>query len=424
MKPTKKKKWTMDKNNETSQCPKNCSYVEEFLESRRKKARTCLTTNEKSIEDLEYMLKSVQALIKVINETWDRCEKYTTTTTNNENNNGEENAVLTFKRELYEEVKVVKVDRLLSVTTRKRSRTRDFGRPPSVPENLKDLINFTPPENSISLPDYNVYLDKSAILCKEVLLSFLTGLQDHLKNVQVYLGEIEEWLIEPSMIVTFLNQLFGINKEVILNEGKSDENQSVNTPSNKNVVCIRCLKCLKDHVQELGENENVYLCSDKQESAFNNPLLKNLYQSYCSDVDCQMDYKFNVSTEYGRKKLETIVPFIKTYKSVKIVVKGAGVASVNGVYTIDGIRSGAFRYSRIGDWEGKPARFVLYRICRGNDNYLWCIDSKSDDEDDVEIYDIVTKGTRQDTELPTVGDWTSYDPDTDPPPQILHEIDG
>lgn len=102
-------------------------------------------------------------LIKTVNKTWKALK--TMRSTSKKKSSGHYNDdPLMFIRSICEEVKVVKVGKKLSVTTRKRLSTMDFDSPPSVPESLRDLVSIVLTPDIF--PDYNKYLDKSVILCE------------------------------------------------------------------------------------------------------------------------------------------------------------------------------------------------------------------------------------------------------------------
>jgi len=260
---------------------KRSSLVDDFLESGRKKARTSLSTDDNHIEDLEYILKSVKALVKIINEKWDNCDEHLTSNENCE-------TPLSFERVLFKEAKVEKKGRNLIISTQKVSDAKDFGSLPAVPEDLSNLVCFGPPESeSDILPDYNRYLEKSSILCEDVLLPFLTSFQEHLKEIQVFLGKIEEWLLEPEVAGSFLEKTF--------------DGPGCRT-------------------------------TDK-----NNPLKIILYGSYCLDVNSKTKSTYDLCTEDGREGLKAAFVFVKTFKPViQIEVKDAGEKAVNGTYTLAG----------------------------------------------------------------------------------------
>lgn len=144
---------------------------------------------------------------------------------------------------------------------------------------------------------------------------FLTSFQEHLKEIQVFLGKIEEWLIEPKIIDSFLNQTFDIKLTDV----------AVGTE-------------------------------------------KVLYQSYCLDVDLQMICNYNLCAEDGRKRFEVALAFLKTHQPItQIVVKDAGEKAVNGTYTIERVYNGVYGYMRSGVWEGKPAKFYLVLLKNRNE---------------------------------------------------------
>jgi len=57
-------------------------------------------------------------------------------------------------------------------------------------------------------------------LHESILCSFLSVLKDHLESVQLFLGKIESWLLEPQSDVAFLKDLTG--KDVKLENFSTD----------------------------------------------------------------------------------------------------------------------------------------------------------------------------------------------------------
>jgi len=353
--------------------------VEEFLESGRKKAKTCLSTDE-DVEKLGlgYMLKSAKALVKIINEIWNNCEDHLILGEN-------DNSTFTFQRRIFKEAEVKKKGRKLKITTQKVSNTKNFGNLPSVPENLGEMISIGQAQaESDILPDYNKYIDKSAILCEDVLLPFLTGLKEHLKNVQVFLGQIEAWLIEPELNVSFLNQTF--DKDLVANDTLA-ETRYLNSSDN----------------DDLPETE--------------------LYGSYCLDVNCRYECNFDICTEVGRKGLETALAFLKTHQTVtQIVVKDAGEKSVNGTYTINGEYNNVYGYTRSGLWNGKHVMFTLFSRRHNSDNSRsWFISCKpsTSRHGSERVFLYRTEATGQDEyKLPPMNGWGNASRGIDPPPTL------
>lgn len=348
-----------------------CSYVGEFLEFGRMKVKTCLSTsNDKHIEDLEYMLKSVRALINIINEIWENCKEHLVSGENNDNSS------ITFQNAVYEKVYVIKKDRDLSIATQKEFRTKK-GSLPIVPEDLSKLLYFDLPESDV-LPDYNKYLNKSSILCEEVLLPFLTSFQEHLKQTHVFLGKIEEWLLEPEGNIKFLEETF--DGEVLKNESQS------------RVIVLHKSNCLQH-------------------------------------VDCQMDCQFDLWTDVGRKGLKETLSYIKIYQPLvfdQVIVKNAGEQAVNGVYKYVGDVGIGTLYFRFGDWNGELARFFLISR-KTRESIKWHINCRpcGFDRGILNFYETESTTHKRDEydELPPMNGWKRGLNGIEPLPQIIYDLD-
>jgi hypothetical protein len=93
----------------------------------------------------------------------------------------------------------------------------------------------------------NAYLKKAALLNDGVLVSFLTQVQEHLENVQIFLGKIETWLSEPVSSTQFLNELFGNGAALI-----EDVNGSMCKPGAEvyhSAMCILCCESRSSHIR-------------------------------------------------------------------------------------------------------------------------------------------------------------------------------
>mmetsp|Transcript_11695 Transcript_11695/g.16397 ORF Transcript_11695/g.16397 Transcript_11695/m.16397 type:complete len:257 (+) Transcript_11695:175-945(+) len=155
---------------------------------------------------LDFVMKSVRALIATNREIWERCEKHKIP-----------GAAQTFqmKKYCYQKaycyqrafLKTSQYCNITKITTELNVITQDFGSLPEIPDYLTNIV--PPPKDKDSvIPDYNAYLGKSAILHDNVLNPFLQKFQKHLEEVQVFLGSIEEWLLEAEQTATFLNNKF------------------------------------------------------------------------------------------------------------------------------------------------------------------------------------------------------------------------
>ena len=74
--------------------------------------------------------------------------------------------------------------------------------------------------------DYDAFFKTAIMLHDDVLEPFLVKLKQHLESIQVCLGEIESWLLEPKTNIQFLEETFGkkldiLTDEDLLNEGYS-----------------------------------------------------------------------------------------------------------------------------------------------------------------------------------------------------------
>jgi hypothetical protein len=64
------------------------------------------------------------------------------------------------------------------------------------------------PSRKGMFPDYECFLERSLVLHGDVLALFLVELKEHLELVQVFLGKIEAWMMEPIEHIKFLDETF------------------------------------------------------------------------------------------------------------------------------------------------------------------------------------------------------------------------
>lgn len=372
-------------------------------------------SKNKATSDLEF--KSVKALIKETSEAWEKFKNHSVT-----NDNKNEDTKI-FKREIYDEVKIVKNGSDLSITTRKRVETRSLER------DLRELISRNDKDKTSGTLDYMLeYLKKIALLSDELLVPVLGCFKLHIKDLQTHIHMMETWLSEPDAVVNFLNKSFDVDLDKIEAAVNEDQTEN-NVPEDKTTKCGRCFKPLSDHTLDV-DNGEVYLCSDEQESSFNNPSLVTLYKSHDINVGGQIDLTFTLCGEENRKKFEAALNnFIKIFKPVsQVVVKDAGATEVNGTYSIDGVHDNVKKYSRSGIYDGKPVTFSLYRFTYDNGGCEWYISifpgniSPGTDKD-MDFY--CALATMKKNEMPPLSGWRScvsgygiY-----PGPRLLHKTD-
>lgn len=308
----------------TGKCSSGKADFATVIIKKRNRVKHSLTQRStgKNIEDIEYISKSVTALIAIINDIWNRCKGYKVDVGEIV---GDSRSFLTpvdqvpimMKRVSYEEVQVKKHGQSLNVVSKMELSTHDFGPPPKFPTNLTNLIDHRPfykfdrpyQFKGIAIMNYSSYLDKSIILCDEVLLPFLTTFLKHLQEMQVYLGKIETWLSESESRVKFLNDLF---ENENAKNGGIDEKQLRNSSGRVywgKETCVRCFKPCKKHT--LNQNKTKYLCKDDKHAKFFDPPKTTLYESTSFKDDGKIDMAFNLSTDVDKKKLQAMYSFLK-----------------------------------------------------------------------------------------------------------------
>lgn len=186
-------------------------------------------------------LNAVFDLVKINKEIWDRCK-----------NSMVERENVQVMRLCYEEVEAATIeDGSFAITTQTSLSKKAFGNPPFIPVEIGSIF-LIEPEDSV-FPDYIGFLNCAALLDDNVARPFFSVLLTHLLEVNAWLNDIEEWLLEPGTYVTFLNELFGAN----LTPKFDDDNVEVlfTTSSSPGKMDLTFDICTKDGREEL---ENFY----------------------------------------------------------------------------------------------------------------------------------------------------------------------
>jgi hypothetical protein len=296
--------------------------ADSFLEEARRKAHEKLMPEDAYSEDqhdLRHLLRSANALITMNQEIWERCKEDRCIITN---------GFLPFSRHsLKVRCDSPKNEDHISVSVQLEVKCKDFGAPPRIPSGLLDLIGL---ENETGgdaqckqfegFPDYRLYLEKQVGLLNDVVLvPFLLKFKEHLESIHVYLGNIESWLLEPSLHAQFLKDLTG--EEVSIPNNKPGIWCHGGTP-----CCVKhppssiCLKCHNPF--EYHENESTMLkvgttpcyrhfCPSGKTSEFKH------YESVASQTLLRvpfphgmMDSEFCLDSETEQRKLKALVGFI------------------------------------------------------------------------------------------------------------------
>jgi hypothetical protein len=176
-------------------------------------------------------LNAVFDLVKINKEIWDRCK-----------NSMVERENVQVMRLSYEEVEASTIeDGSFAITTQTSLSKKAFGNPPMIPIEIGTIF-LIEPDDSV-FPDYIGFLNCAALLDDNVARPFFSVLLNHLLEVNAWLNDIEEWLLEPGTYVTFLNDLFGAN----LTPKFDDDNveilfTTVSSPGNMDLTFDICTK--------------------------------------------------------------------------------------------------------------------------------------------------------------------------------------
>jgi hypothetical protein len=193
--------------------------------------------------DIEQNVREVRALLKINAEIFGRCMESRVLVDDDEDSTDDEDwtssddsddscflsvheavnraryakglGLLTFKRSDFAEVTVRQCPTNAAVTELITVQERDqeaFSMKPllELPAGLNDLFvvkyQAAPYHDFI---DYDDFFKTAIMLHDDVLEPFLVKLKQHLESIQVCLGEIESWLLEPKSNIQFLEETFG-----------------------------------------------------------------------------------------------------------------------------------------------------------------------------------------------------------------------
>lgn len=135
----------------TGKCTSGKADFATVIIGKRNRVKHSLTQRSggKNIEDIEYISKSVTALIAIINDIWSRCKEYKIDVGEIAGDSSHfftqvDQIPIMMKRVSYEEVRVKKHGQSLNVVSKMELSTHYFGPPPQFPTNLTNLIDHLP----------------------------------------------------------------------------------------------------------------------------------------------------------------------------------------------------------------------------------------------------------------------------------------
>jgi len=169
--------------------------------------------------DLQYLIKTTQALINSNNEIWGRCKDNLHHKNKPCHQQKGEKVKLKFYRVGFHIVEASpglsednKTENIV-VQTRCLWQTKIF----CVPCLPCRLSAVTPPIISESgMVNYLEYCKSFFSLEESVWLPFLAILKDHLEEFQIFLGDVESWLLGSSRSAIFIQDTFSVPVEVVV----------------------------------------------------------------------------------------------------------------------------------------------------------------------------------------------------------------
>ena len=281
--------------------------VGSFLAEARKKARKELLASvnvDAERIDLGHLIRSCQYLISTNLEIWERCKsrslKY-------EQNGGNVNMT----RISFHEVVCNTVHEKVEVIARPLPEEKVFGPLPAISSALLDIL---PPKDSISFDSLNScgeYFTKGvSSLCDDMLGPFLLHLERHLKHVQVFLGDIESWIMGPRCNAVFLSELF--EKEIKVPVIESCCRRPCTRLHSPSSICERCSKPFSEHRPDNGDGFFCHYCP-----------IGGSFGCFSEDNECEpivllehphaqgsLNSSYNLDLDDDRRKLQKLKDYI------------------------------------------------------------------------------------------------------------------
>ena len=184
-----------------------------------------------------------------------------------------------------------------------------------LPDKLTSIFAVSPREDDPKLPDYEKLFKSAVLLQDDVLLPLLKAFKEHLEDVQVQHGTIEEWLVVSKSCESFLKETF---EDVIIPEQKINGCQSgCKTCHSNSDTCIQCGKTYSSHSTCRTGHYSSYpahrhFCPGDTSSSANGSFfksdtvpLKTVYSSTCSHEE-----QFDLTNEEARDKLKKFLDYV------------------------------------------------------------------------------------------------------------------
>ena len=279
---------------------------QELMLHARKKVIDSLKLRKHNVdeEDIDQLITMIRAILKTNKEIWDRCSEAEVDT---------EPPWMEFKRFIFNVVEVTKTenDTDCFFKTTPEVTITNFGETPELPTELTDVVPFEKSKGRFPT-QYESYLQKClSLLHHEVLPHVLKRLQDHLESVQVFLGDIDSWLMESAICQEFLNETF--EPDLIIPE---NEDQYC-SPGCKRTHAghLRCMLCNLTFQQHGFSLDDFFIhdCPDSGRSGRFKGFFPVQILKTCK-LSGQFSHTFHIEKETEREKLKKFLEFSSLYK--------------------------------------------------------------------------------------------------------------
>jgi len=260
--------------------------------------------------DVDHLTRLISALISTNEEIWQRCKDSRMKADN----------LNFYKRVMFRYVQVSTPTggRLAFKAISSFEVTSDFYLPSitDLPDKLTSIFAVSPREDDPKLPDYEKLFKSAVLLQDDVLLPLLKAFKEHLEDVQVQLGTIEEWLVVSKSCESFLKETF---EDVIIPEQKINGCPSgCNTCHSNSDPCIQCGKTHSFHSRvrtgypSYNTPAGRHFCPGDTSSSANGSFfksdivpLKTVHSSTCSHEE-----QFDLTNEEARDKLKKFLDYV------------------------------------------------------------------------------------------------------------------
>jgi hypothetical protein len=235
--------------------------------------------------DLDHLVRTTRAILAMNNEIWMRC-KQARQTDKSSTLSSTEGAI--FERIAFQTISSKNSQPgTLGFMTTPELKHKDFGLPPPIPQELTDIIALKTKGPQSVFPDYALFFERSLLLHEDVLMPFLFKLKDHLEWIQVFLGQIDAWLMEPVSYVEFIKEVF--DKELIIPTKKEGTTTCTKDCTVKHPAPSCCLVCGQPFSSHRQYSQDGFNSRNGFRSSFHKQVYQNDGGHLCFDVNSRSE---------------------------------------------------------------------------------------------------------------------------------------